>query len=101
MSRTFSSGCNRTLGPLRERKSVSSWLPLATLRGAQIRREKESPLFAQTGQTTLGLVIQLPCRKDRFFCVNLLWRVYSKKANGLPHQTKSQLARQMVDGIAA
>ncbi len=50
---------------------------------------------------TLGLVIQLPCRKDRFFCVNLLWRVYSKKVNGLPHQTKSQLARQMVDLVAA
>src|SRR6266702_1865923 len=39
---------------------------------------------------TLGVVIQLPFRKDRFFCVNLLWRVYSKKVKGLLHQTKSQ-----------
>jgi hypothetical protein len=49
---------------------------------------------------TLGVVVQLPCRTDRFFCVNLLWRVYAKKTKGLPHQTKSQLARQMLDLVA-
>jgi hypothetical protein len=49
---------------------------------------------------TLGVVVQLPFRNDRFFCVNLLWRVYSKKAKGLQHQTKSQLARQMLDLVA-
>jgi hypothetical protein len=49
---------------------------------------------------TLGVVVQLPFRQDRFFCVNLLWRVYSKKVKGLPHQTKSQLARQMVELVA-
>jgi hypothetical protein len=49
---------------------------------------------------TLGVVVQLPFRTDRPFCVNLLWRVYSKKTKGLPHQTKSQLARQMVDLVA-
>jgi hypothetical protein len=49
---------------------------------------------------TLGVVVQLPFRKDRFFCINLLWRVYSKKTTGLPHQTKSQLARQMLDLVA-
>jgi DDE superfamily endonuclease len=50
---------------------------------------------------TLGVVVQLPFRKDRFFCVNLLWRVYCKKVKGLPHHTKSQLARQMLDLVAA
>lgn len=49
---------------------------------------------------TLGVVVQLPFRKDRSFCINLLWRVYSKKVKGLPHQTKSQLARQMVELVA-
>jgi hypothetical protein len=49
---------------------------------------------------TLGVVVQLPFRKDRFFCINLLWRVYSKKVKGLPHQTKSQLARHMLDRVA-
>jgi hypothetical protein len=50
---------------------------------------------------TLGVVVELPCRKDRPFCINLLWRVYSKKVKGLTHQTKSQLARQMLDLVAA
>ena len=53
-----------------------------------------------TNWVTLGLVVQLPCRPDRFFCVNLLWRVYAKKTAGLPHRTKSQLARQMVEAVA-
>jgi hypothetical protein len=49
---------------------------------------------------TLGVIIQLPCRPDRFVCINLLWRVYSKRVKGLPHQTKSQLARQMLELVA-
>jgi hypothetical protein len=49
---------------------------------------------------TLGVVLQLPFRTDRPFCVNLLWRVYSKKVKGLQHQTKSQLARAMLDLVA-
>jgi len=50
---------------------------------------------------TLGIVVRLPFRKDRPFCINLLWRVYPKKVKGLPHQTKSQLARQMLDLVVA
>jgi hypothetical protein len=46
---------------------------------------------------TLGIIVQLPFRKDRFFCINLLWRAYSKSVKGLPHQTKSQMARQMYE----
>jgi DDE superfamily endonuclease len=53
-----------------------------------------------TNWVTLGLVVQLPCRPDRFFCVNILWRVYTKKTAGLTHRTKSQLARDMVEVIA-
>jgi hypothetical protein len=49
---------------------------------------------------TLGVVLGLPFRKDRFFCVNLLWRVCTKKTKGIPHQSKSQLARQMLDLVA-
>src|SRR6516225_11418312 len=50
-----------------------------------------------TNWVTLGLVVQLPFRQDRFFCLNVLWRVYSKKdeANAAGHRTKSQLAREM------
>jgi len=49
---------------------------------------------------TLGLVVQLPFRQDRFVCLNILWRVYRKKTAGLPHQTKSQRARQMLEVVA-
>ncbi len=49
---------------------------------------------------TVGILIRLPCRKDRFLCINLLWRVYCKRTKGLDHQTKSQLARQMLDVLA-
>src|SRR4051794_3866502 len=39
---------------------------------------------------TLGVVLELPFRNGRPFCVNLLWRAYSKKVDGLPHHTKTQ-----------
>jgi hypothetical protein len=52
---------------------------------------------------TLGLVVRLPFRQDRFFCCNVLWRVYAKKdeANPGAHRTKPQLARQLVDEAAS
>jgi hypothetical protein len=53
-----------------------------------------------TNWVTLGLVVQLPFRKDRFVCVNILWRIYAKKTKGVDHRTKSQLAREMVDVVA-
>ncbi len=56
-----------------------------------------------TNWVTLGLVVQLPCRKDRFFCLNILWRLYAKKGQGptAGHRTKPQLARQMVEVVAS
>src|SRR5829696_654198 len=56
-----------------------------------------------TNWVTLGLVIQLPFRKDRFFRVNVLWRLYAKKdkAKAAPHRTKPQLAREMVLVVAS
>ncbi len=51
---------------------------------------------------TLGLIIQLPFRADRPFCVNLLWRLARKKGDAptKEHLTKPQLARQMIDVVA-
>jgi DDE superfamily endonuclease len=56
-----------------------------------------------TNWVTLGLVVQLPFRQDRFFCLNVLWRVYAKKDKANPggHRTKSQLAREMVEVVAS
>jgi hypothetical protein len=53
-----------------------------------------------TNWVTAGLVVQLPFRPDRYFCLNILWRVYRKKVPGVPHRTKSQLAREMVEAVA-
>ena len=50
---------------------------------------------------TLGVLLELPFRKGRPFCVNLLWRAYSKKVKGLPHRTKTRLAREMLDLVAS
>jgi hypothetical protein len=50
---------------------------------------------------TLGVLLELPFRKGRPFCVNLLWRVYSKKVKNLPHRTKTRLAREMLDLLAS
>jgi hypothetical protein len=55
-----------------------------------------------TNWVTLGLVVQLPCRPDRFLCLNILWRLYAKKdAAPAGHRTKSQLAREMVEVVAS
>jgi hypothetical protein len=56
-----------------------------------------------TNWVTLGLVVQLPFRPDRFFCLNILWRLYAKKDKARPagHLTKSQLAREMVEVVAS
>ena len=51
---------------------------------------------------TLGIVVKLPFRQDRYYCLNVLWRVSQKQGNKtkLEHSTKSQLAAEMVKLIA-
>jgi len=51
---------------------------------------------------TLGLVVELPFRKDRSFCLNVLWRVCTKKDKAkAQHRTKPQLAREMLELAAS
>jgi len=58
-----------------------------------------------TNWVTLGLIIELPFRTDRFFCVNILWRLAAKKDQNKPkdqeHRTKSQQAHEMVLLVAS
>lgn len=56
-----------------------------------------------TNWVTLGLVVQLPFRKDRFFCLNILWRLYTKKdqTTVAEHRTKPQLASAMIEVVAS
>lgn len=51
---------------------------------------------------TLGIVVQLPFRQDRYYCLNVLWRVCQKRGTKtrLEHRSKSQLAAEMVKLIA-
>lgn len=52
---------------------------------------------------TLGVVVQLPFRPDRYYCLNVLWRVYEKRGKKTKdqHRTKPQLAAEMVQRFAS
>jgi hypothetical protein len=51
---------------------------------------------------TLGVVVRLSFRQDRYYCLNVLWRVSEKQGNKPrdQHRTKSQLAAEMVKVLA-
>jgi DDE superfamily endonuclease len=50
----------------------------------------------------LGIIVELPWRQDRYFCLPVLWRVYQKRGDRpkQEHRTKPQLAAEMVTMIA-
>jgi DDE superfamily endonuclease len=64
---------------------------------AVLSSKKHKTFRFGTNWVTLGLAFQLPFRQDRFFCVNVLWRIYAKKDKAKPqaHVTKPALALQM------
>ena len=52
---------------------------------------------------TLGIIVKLPFRNDRYYCLNVLWRVFEKQGDKpkAQHRSKSQLAAEMIEKIAA
>lgn len=50
----------------------------------------------------LGVVVELPFRPNRYFCLSILWRVYQKQGNKpkREHRTKNQLAAEMLAVLA-
>jgi hypothetical protein len=50
----------------------------------------------------LGVVVELPFRRNRYFCLSILWRVYVKQGAKpkKEHHTKSQLAAEMLAVLA-
>jgi hypothetical protein len=50
----------------------------------------------------LGVVVELPFRPNRYFCLPILWRVYEKRGtkSKQEHRTKNQLAAEMVVVLA-
>jgi hypothetical protein len=69
---------------------------------AVLSTKKHKTFRFGTNWVTLGLIVELPFRKDRFFCCNILWRLYAKKDKNNPaaHCTKPQLALEMVVVVA-
>ena len=70
---------------------------------AVLSTKKHKTFRFGTNWVSLGLIVQLPFRQDRFFCLNILWRVCTKKdkAKAGEHRTKPQLAREMVEVVAS
>ena len=50
----------------------------------------------------LGVVVELPFRPSRYFCLPIVWRVYEKRGSKTKqeHRTKSQLAAEMIAVVA-
>jgi hypothetical protein len=50
----------------------------------------------------LGVVVELPFRPNRYFCLSILWRVYEKQGSKSKqeHRTKNQLAAEMLTVLA-
>jgi DDE superfamily endonuclease len=50
----------------------------------------------------LGVVVELPFRPNRYFCLSILWRVYEKQGSKSKkeHRTKNHLAAEMVAVLA-
>ena len=51
----------------------------------------------------LGLIVSMPGRRDRYFCIPLLWRVFEKQGtkSKKEHRTKTVLAAEMVKTVAS
>jgi len=57
--------------------------------------------FGNNG-VVLGVVVELPFRRNRYFCLSILWRVYEKQGSKpkAEHRTKNHLAAAMVAVLA-
>jgi len=67
---------------------------------AVLSTRKQKHLRFGLNWIVLGIAVQLPFRKDRYFCLPVLWRVYRKK--GLPgHQKRTEAAAQMAWSVAS
>lgn len=50
----------------------------------------------------LGIIVELPFRQNRYFCLPIMWRVYEKRGSQTKqeHRTKSRLAAEMITVLA-
>jgi hypothetical protein len=69
---------------------------------AVLSTKRHKVLRFGTNWVLLGVVVELACRPDRYFCLPILWRVYQKQGarSKKDHRTKSQLAAAMLALLA-
>lgn len=50
---------------------------------------------------TLGVIVKLPFRQDRYYCLNVFWRVFEKQGDKprKQHRSKPQLAAEMLQRL--
>jgi hypothetical protein len=65
---------------------------------AVLSTKKHKVLRFGNNWVLLGVVVELPLRRNRYFCLPILWRVYTKQGTKPKpeHRTKSQLAAEML-----
>lgn len=67
---------------------------------AVLSTRKQKHLRFGLNWIVLGIAVHLPFRKDRYFCLPILWRVFKKK--GTPgHQKRTQTATQLAHLVAS
>lgn len=67
---------------------------------AVMSTKKQKHLRFGLNWVVLGIAVYLPFRKDRYFCLPVLWRVYRKK--GLPgHHKRTDAAAEMARRVAS
>jgi DDE superfamily endonuclease len=69
---------------------------------AVLSTKKHKVLRFANNWVVLGVVVELPFRRNRYFCLAILWRVYEKQGARpkKEHRTKSQLAAEMLAVLA-
>lgn len=66
---------------------------------AVMSTKKQKHLRFGLNWIVLGIAVHLPFRKDRYFCLPVLWRVYKKK--GQPgHQKRTDAAAELAQQVA-
>jgi hypothetical protein len=65
---------------------------------AVLSSKKHKVLRFGNNWVLLGVVVELSCRPQRYFCLPIMWRLYEKQGtkSKQEHRTKSQLAAEMI-----
>jgi DDE superfamily endonuclease len=66
---------------------------------AVLSSKKHKTLRFGLNWVVLGIAVSLPFRKDRYFCLPLLWRLYRKKGKS-GHQSRSLAAAELARKLA-